>query len=84
MLRCPCGPEDFDIGLVLNATPFCGGTFGDLAMWDPPMDAKCNFSVTARNLCQLAFVSLRDFSTPCDFNLFLSGYYGSSHNLTSC
>ena len=81
-LRCPCGPEDFDIGVVRNATRFCGGTFNDLAEWSSPVDAACNFSVAARKLCQLAFVSLRYFIVTHYSNI--SGYYCSSLNLTSC
>ena len=55
-LKCPCGPANFSIGVVREATRRCWGTFQEVAVWDDPMAASCNFSDTARQLCKLAFV----------------------------
>lgn len=55
--RCPCGPEDFDIGVQRFARRHCGGTFVDGAVWEKPKDDECRmFSLSARKLCQLALV----------------------------
>ncbi|XP_019856351.1 PREDICTED: adhesion G-protein coupled receptor G6-like [Amphimedon queenslandica] len=53
-LRCPCGPEGFDIGVIRNATRKCGGNFENGAVWESPIDEACNFSTSARELCALA------------------------------
>ena len=56
--RCPCGPEDFDIGVERFATRNCIGTFINGANWEEPDDSECRmFSLSARKLCQLASVS---------------------------
>ena len=60
--RCPCGPDDFDIGVRRFATRLCGGTFIDGAMWLEPDDDECSmFSLSARRLCELASVSLLSY-----------------------
>ena len=52
--RCPCGPEDYDIGIIRNATRQCAGTFEKGAKWDDPVDDSCTeFSATARQICNL-------------------------------
>ncbi len=58
MIRCPCGPEGFDIGVRRYATRKCGGTFIDGAQWNKPDDDECSlFTLSARKLCELASVS---------------------------
>ena len=58
-ISCPCG------NLVLNssalvATRECRGDFDSGAVWHPPQDSPCDFSMTARMMCALAEVSQKN------------------------
>ena len=59
--RCPCGPEGFDIGVTREARRRCIGNFEDGAFWGVDDDTECQFSVSARKLCNLAYVCVALF-----------------------
>jgi hypothetical protein len=60
-LRCPCGPEGFDIGVVRNATRRCEGNFTFGAIWGEPDYTGCsNFTSNTRRLCNLALLDEAD------------------------
>ena len=51
-MRCPCEGA----GLPVVATRECGGDFINGGQWEQPVDAPCNYSDLARELCQLSEV----------------------------
>ena len=55
VIECPCGGLDLNsTGLI--ATRRCGGNYDDGAMWENPIDGRCNFSIVTRKICRLAEV----------------------------
>ena len=55
VIECPCGGVDLNsTGLI--ARRFCGGTYETGAVWQPPEDTRCNFTITTRQICRLAQV----------------------------
>ena len=56
-IECPCGNFTLVGGARLNASRYCGGNFTEGAQWEAPQDMACNFTETARRLCQLIDVS---------------------------
>ena len=57
MVACPCGSVSSIVGVSLRATRYCGGNFVSGAQWEEPDVSPCDFSDTARQICQLASVS---------------------------
>jgi hypothetical protein len=58
-LKCPCGPEGFDIGSKVprNASRKCIGNFNNGAIWAEPDYTGCsNFTSNTRRLCNLALL----------------------------
>ena len=56
--ECPCGNLiTLEGGASLNASRYCGGDFAEGAQWEAPQDMACNFTETARRLCQVIDVS---------------------------
>ena len=51
-VQCPC----VGVNLHLVATRECGGNFISGGRWEQPVDAPCNYSDLARELCQLSEV----------------------------
>ena len=54
---CPCGNISFTGGDRTYASHYCGGNFTVGGMWARPQDSACNFTETARRLCQITEVS---------------------------
>jgi len=52
-IECPCGNFSLVGGARVNASRYCGGDFTQGAQWEAPEDMACNFTETARRLCQV-------------------------------
>jgi len=56
-IDCPCGNFTLVGGARTNASRYCGEDFVEGAQWKAPEDMACNFTETARRLCQIIDVS---------------------------
>ena len=52
-IECPCGNFSLVGEARVNASRYCGGDFTQGAQWEAPEDMACNFTETARRLCQV-------------------------------
>ncbi len=58
LIDCPCGNISLSGDTQSNATRYCGGNFTAGAVWEKPQDERCNFTETARRLCQVIEVCM--------------------------
>ena len=80
VVRCPCGGIDLGNG-NLEARRYCGGTFSEGAQWEDGFVTPCNFSDTAREICNLANVRNHVVYIFCSDTIIIIVYF--SHSATT-